>query len=49
MQIISKDGKVKCVAHSHYPPEIIRQMKAAGYEVVVKRPVSGSDTKKAKR
>ena len=32
-QIISKDGKVKCVTQIPYPPEIIRQMKRAGYKV----------------
>lgn len=32
-QIITKDGKVMCVTSIPYPPEIIRQMKKAGYKV----------------
>lgn len=34
-QIISKDNKVKCVTTIPYPPEIIKQMKKAGYKVKV--------------
>lgn len=33
MQIISKDKKVKCVTTVHYPPDVIRQMKKAGFKV----------------
>lgn len=33
MQIISKDGKVIARVMDHYPPEIVKQMKAAGYKV----------------
>lgn len=32
-QIISKDGKVYCVRSTPYPPEIIKQIKKAGYKV----------------
>lgn len=32
-QIISKDGKVYCVTTKPYPPEVIKQMKKAGYKV----------------
>ena len=48
MQIISKDGIVKCRAAVHYTKEIVQNMKAAGYEVkeIRKPPVSGSDTRK---
>ena len=34
-QIISKDGKVVCVTSTPYPPEIIKDMKKAGYKVKV--------------
>lgn len=36
-QIISKDGKVKCVAEIPYPPEIIKSMKQAGYTITTKQ------------
>ena len=32
-QIITKDGKVMCTTSIPYPPEIIKQMKKAGYKV----------------
>ena len=32
-QIITKDGKVMCVRNAPYPPEIVKQMKKAGYKV----------------
>lgn len=32
-QIISKDGKVFCITTIPYPPEVIKQMKKAGYKV----------------
>lgn len=32
-QIIKKDGVVVCVTNVPYPPEIISQMKKAGYKV----------------
>ena len=32
-QIIKKDGVVVCVTTVQYPPEIISQMKKAGYKV----------------
>ena len=34
-QIISKDGIVKCVSVIPYPPEVIKQMKAAGYKITI--------------
>lgn len=34
-QIISKDGKVYCTTTVPYPPEVIKQMKKAGYKVKV--------------
>ena len=33
IQIISKGNKVYCKTTVPYPPEIIRQMKKAGYKV----------------
>lgn len=33
MQIISKDKRVLCVTSVPYPPEIVAQMKKAGYKV----------------
>lgn len=33
MQIISKNGRVYCKTKVHYPEEIIRSMKKAGYRV----------------
>ena len=33
MQIISKNGVVKCRTAVHYAPEIVQQMKRAGYKV----------------
>lgn len=33
IQTIIKDGKVYCVTSVPYPPEVIRQMKKAGYKV----------------
>ena len=36
LQIISKNGKVKCVTTVPYPASIIRDMKKAGYKIVVK-------------
>lgn len=33
MQIISKDGKVKCVTQADYPKEVITAMKKGGYKV----------------
>ena len=33
MQIISINKVVKCVTKVHYPPDIVRQMKKAGYTV----------------
>lgn len=32
-QIISKDGKVYCVTSVPYSPEVIKEMKKAGYKV----------------
>lgn len=32
-QIISKDGVIKCTTTIPYPPEIVKQMKKAGYKV----------------
>lgn len=32
-QIITKDRVVKCVTKVPYPPEIVAQMKKAGYKV----------------
>lgn len=32
-QIISKDGVVKCTTTIPYPPEVVKQMKKAGYKV----------------
>lgn len=32
-QIISKNGKVVCTTTVPYPPEIIKQMKSAGYKI----------------
>ena len=32
-QIISKDGRVLCVTSVPYSPEVIKQMKKAGYKV----------------
>lgn len=31
--IISKDGQVKCVTYAPYPPEVIKELKAAGYKI----------------
>lgn len=31
--IISKDGRVMCVTVVPYPPEIVKEMKAAGYKI----------------
>ena len=36
LQIISKNGKVKCITSVPYPVKIIKDMKKAGYKVVVK-------------
>ena len=33
MQIISKDGKVKCVTQVDYPKEVVTAMKKSGYKV----------------
>ena len=33
MQIVSKGGKTYCRTTVHYPPEIVRSMKKAGYTV----------------
>ena len=33
IQKIIKDGKVECVTTVPYPPEVIKQMKKAGYKV----------------
>lgn len=32
-QIITKDNKVYCTTTVPYPPQVIKQMKAAGYKV----------------
>lgn len=32
-QIISKDGRVICVTSTPYPPDVIKDMKRAGYKV----------------
>lgn len=32
-QVISKDGAVKCVTAIPYAPDVIKQMKAAGYKI----------------
>lgn len=32
-QVIMKDGKVLCETSVPYPPEIIKQMKKAGYKI----------------
>ena len=31
--IISKAGRVMCVTTVPYPPEVIKEMKAAGYKI----------------
>ena len=36
MQIISKQGRVYCVTTAHYPPEVVKNMKKAGYSVRTK-------------
>lgn len=46
MQIISKGGNVFCTTVRHYPPEIVAQMKKAGYRVKEKD-VAGTDTSKS--
>lgn len=33
MQIVSKGGKTYCRTTVHYPPEVVRSMKKAGYTV----------------
>lgn len=33
MQIVSKGGKIYCRTTVHYPPEVVRSMKKAGYTV----------------
>ena len=33
MQIISKNGRVYCKTKVHYPEEVIKSMKKAGYKV----------------
>ena len=33
MQIISKNGQTKCTTTVHYPPDVVKQMKKAGYKV----------------
>ena len=33
MQIISKGGRVYCATKVLYPPEVLRQMRKAGYRV----------------
>ena len=33
IQIISKDGRILCVTSVPYPPELIKQMKKAGYKI----------------
>lgn len=33
MQIITKGGKLFCTTMRHYPPEIVAQIKKAGYRV----------------
>lgn len=33
MQIISKNGKVLCTTTTHYPADIVKAMKKAGYKV----------------
>lgn len=35
-QTISKDGAVKCTTTVPYSPEIMKQMKKAGYKVITK-------------
>lgn len=32
-QIISKDGVVKCTTTVPYPPEMLRDLKKAGYKI----------------
>ena len=36
MQVIKKDGKVYCTTTIHYPPEVVKGMKKAGYRVTEK-------------
>lgn len=36
MQIISKNRKVYCTTTIHYPPEVVKQMRKAGYRVTEK-------------
>lgn len=33
IQTIIKDGKVYCATSVSYPPEVVKQMKKAGYKV----------------
>lgn len=33
VQTISKNNKVFCTTSTPYPPEVVKQMKAAGYKV----------------
>ena len=35
-QVISKDGKVLCIATVPYPSKVIAQMKKAGYKITNK-------------
>lgn len=43
MQIVSKGGRVFCRASVHYPAEIVKSMKKAGYKV---KEVADQDSKK---
>ena len=33
MQVVTKDGRIICVARSPYPPETVRDLKRDGYTV----------------
>lgn len=33
MQIVSKGGRVFCKTHIHYPADVVKGMKKAGYTV----------------
>lgn len=42
MQVIKKDGKVYCTTTIHYPTEVVKQMKKAGYRVTEKEGKNGT-------
>ncbi len=49
MQIVSKGGKTYCRTSVHYPPEIVRSMKKAGYTVKEIDDKEAADNGKRKR